>query len=112
MKLADLHIGQPDTICDFCSGPLGEKPRLYHAVLRAIIPLEDAIIKDDGEWLACPSCANLKDSNRWKELLVRSVDSIMRINNVPEIERPETIRRIYSIWQKAFELKENIEKET
>jgi len=102
MKKADIEALKPGTICDFCSEPLITEPKLYNAQKLAVIPLDDGIMYDDGEWLACPICSELKDSNRWEELLVRCANSLMKVNKLPQDETEETKVLLKLIWHNSF----------
>lgn len=44
MKLADLHMSQPETICDFCSLPLNGESKSFHSKAQFLIPLEDTVL--------------------------------------------------------------------
>lgn len=102
MKLDDIRKRPSNTLCDFCSASLNGAYKLYLATNRYVIHLEDGIVKDDGEWLACIACASLKDANKWNELLERSVNNLMQANHIPENERASTVEYVRLIWQRTF----------
>lgn len=88
--------------CDFCTDATTDL-KLYEPLERVTtVGIADvkAEVEDIGPWCACRACAELIDSNRWRELADRALVPLREL--VPDVTDELHVEMIRSMWSKVF----------
>lgn len=105
--MVEIELSRIDPVCDFCSAnEITKDYDCYDFQAFEMVTVRGEKTQridghSKGKWAACASCAELIDNEKWDELAIRSVDSLIEVGSIKS-ERKEQMLEVIKTLHDEF----------